>query len=135
MASFIMREMRVRHQALVLPVHDSFIVTEDQEANLRSVMLEAYSNVMGKGSVRIDRKKTIFECLGDTRESAGPARLLRYIEGVMDTSGCIPDPHSIETALPIAKSYSQYTSTLRFEALAEVPLHKVDGLLELESAQ
>lgn len=84
MAGYVMREMRVRHRALVLPVHDSFIATEDQEANLSSIMSEAYTATMGNKKIGIERKASIFDSLNDPNETSDQSKFLRYVEGMLE---------------------------------------------------
>lgn len=52
-AELVMRDMRRAHNALVLPVHDSFICAEALSANLQATMLKSYQEVIGVGGIAI----------------------------------------------------------------------------------
>lgn len=104
-AERVMRTMRDQHRALALPVHDSFIVTEDNEAKLESVMIAAYQEILGASGVRVDRKPTIFEVLQDPMETSVAARLLRALETSTDLQS--PSAMLVE-AHPLALEYKWY---------------------------
>jgi len=115
MAAFVIREMRIRHRALALPIHDSFIVTEDQERNLQAVMLEAYKTVMGDREIKIDRKRTLFECLNDIGEKGERAQLLRFVEGMLDVSKNSIDLVRINASMPSSKLFGSYLASFSQE--------------------
>jgi len=54
-AEYCILEMINKHNVLILPVHDSFIVQQDMVKHLEKVMIEAYSKFV-KGNVLIDEK-------------------------------------------------------------------------------
>ena len=54
-AEYCILEMIKKHDVLILPVHDSFIVQQDMIKHLEKVMIEAYSKFV-KGNVPIDEK-------------------------------------------------------------------------------
>ena len=54
-AEYCMLEMIKRHNTVVLPVHDSFIVQQDMLKALQEVMLLGYNNFTG-GDINIDEK-------------------------------------------------------------------------------
>tara|TARA_R110002051_G_C8763413_1_gene502097 strand:- start:3179 stop:4861 length:1683 start_codon:yes stop_codon:yes gene_type:complete len=111
-AEIVMRTMRVQHGALALPVHDSFIVTEDNEAKLASVMVAAYQAIVGASQVRVDRKKGIFEVLGDRAEKGSEARLLRALEAILDSDGSLDSESLSRISSKLTANHSTYLKSL-----------------------
>lgn len=107
-AAIVMKRMREAHNALALPVHDSFIVTEDQESNLLVEMKAAYAEVMRSDDIRIDAKPTISEVLSDTREESLPLRFLRRIQGAVDASSDLERIKLEPCYAPLVKEYGGY---------------------------
>ncbi len=111
-ASIVMRVMREKHGALALPVHDSFIVTEDREHELEAVMRSAYAEVMKSADIKIDSKPRLADVLNDKDEASPAFLFLRRVEGVVDDSGT-PNHEDYSSRLgPIASDYKMYLDRL-----------------------
>jgi hypothetical protein len=54
-AEYCILEMINKYGALILPVHDSFLVQQDKIQHLKEMMIEAYSKFV-RGNVPIDEK-------------------------------------------------------------------------------
>ncbi|KCZ62152.1 hypothetical protein L53_12990 [Hyphomonas sp. L-53-1-40] len=107
-AEIIMRTMRDQHRALALPVHDSFIVTEDQGANLNSSMFDAYKTVIGCEDIKVDCKATLFDYWQDLLELSAEAKLIRSIEANVDIGWSAKAREKIFKSHSISSNYTWY---------------------------
>jgi hypothetical protein len=67
---------------------------------------------MKSEDIKIDRKPTISEVLGDNKEQTPELRFLRQVEGVIDASANPSDAEFLSRLGPIASDYKMYLDRL-----------------------
>lgn len=133
-AELVMREMWRKHRSIVLPVHDSFIVDEHYSRELEEEMVSAYEAIMGTCQIRIDRKPSIWDKIGD-HEETGEGEFLFLLGHYIDR---FPELQSDFFGLPdpVARDRQTFLSlTLRNRSIPDTETIGVDAEANFEESE